>query len=79
MTVQQLIDRLAAFPKDALVYVPIAQDGSNGTVQFVAEVPHTDIPIPGIRISNDVALLPGMMEHFILPDDASDEDRQGES
>lgn len=79
MTVQQLIDRLKEYPAEALVYIPSNTDGKNGTVQFVAKVPHVEITIPGIRIDDDVALLPGEMEHFILEPDASDEDRQGES
>jgi len=79
MTVQQLIHRLMDYPPEAIVYVPSNTDGKNGTLQFVANVPHVEIPIPGIRIDDDVALLPGDMEHFILEDGASDEDRQGES
>ena len=79
MTVRQLIDRLATFPPDAIVYVPSSDDGRNGTVQFVVTTPHTNIPFEGLRIDADVSLLPGDMEHFILAPDASDEARQGES
>ena len=39
MTVRQLIIQLQQYPSDALVYVPIS-DGQNGTVQFVARLPH---------------------------------------
>jgi len=79
MTVGQLIDRLKEYPLDALVYVPCSLQGKNGTVQFIARVPHTNLPIPGIAIPDDVALLPGEMEDFILDPDASDDERQGES
>lgn len=79
MTVQQLIDRLKDYPPEAIVYVPCSLEGKNGTLQFVATVPHVDITIPGIRIDDDVALLPGEMEGFLHGDDASDDERQGES
>lgn len=79
MTVQQLRDRLNEYPPDALVYVPCSLDGKNGTVQFVTRVPYVNLPIPGIAIADDVALLPGAMEHFVLGPNATDEDRQGES
>lgn len=79
MTVQQLIDRLKAYPPDALVYAPCSMQGNNGTVQFIARVPHLNLPIPGIKIDDDVALLPGKMEGFILEADAPDEERQGDS
>lgn len=79
MTVLQLIDKLKQYPGEALVYVPISMSGKNGTVQFVARVPHLDLLIKGITIDDDVALLPGEMESFILEPGASDEERQGDS
>ncbi len=79
LTVQQLIDRLKEYPPHALVYVPCSMEGKNGTVQFIARIPHTNLPFSGIKIEDDVALLPGAMEGFVLDADATDEDRQGES
>jgi hypothetical protein len=79
MTVQQLIDSLRLYPPDSLVYIPISQDGANGTVQFVGRFPHTNLPVPGISITEDVALFPGEMERFVVAPDAPDEERQGES
>lgn len=78
MTVGQLVARLKEYNQDSLVYVPYNLDGKNGTAQFIANVHHTNLPIPGISISSDVAILPGLMEDFVCDGD-SDEERQGES
>ena len=78
MTVKQLIECLKTHDQDAIVYVPSSLDGTNGTVQFVAKVPHVNISIPGVTITDDVALLPGEMEQFVCDGD-SDEERQGDS
>lgn len=79
MTVARLIELLRQYPMDAIVYVPLAMDGKNGTVQFVAVMPHEDVTIQGVEIPDDVALLPGEMEGFLMPVDAPDEFREGQS
>lgn len=78
MTVKELIDRLATFDQDAMVYIPSNTTGSNDTVRFVAKMPHTGVGIKGIAIAPDVALLPGNMEQFVTESDKI-EDRMGDT
>lgn len=78
MTVQELRDRLSAFPADAMVYIPTNDTGKNDTVRFVCHMPHTALSIEGISIFPDVALLPGDMEHYVTDSDKI-EDRIGDT
>jgi len=77
MTVKDLIERLSTFPHDAMVYIPTNDTGKNDTVRFVCHMPHGNLPIAGIAISPDVALLPGEVEHYITTSDKI-EDRMGD-
>ena len=77
MTVKELIERLSTFNQEAMVYVPSNNNGQNDTVRFVANMLHTSLPIQGIRIDPDVALLPGDMEQFVT-DSENIEDRMGD-
>lgn len=78
MTVRELITRLAEYDQDAMVYIPTNDTGKNDTVRFVGAMAHTDLPIKGIRITPDVALLPGEMERYITDSDKI-EDRMGDA
>ena len=77
MTVRELINKLRNCDQSAIVYVPLNEDGKNGTAQCVARFQHTEISIPGIAVSDDVAILPGeMMARFIgSPSDEQEQHR----
>ena len=77
MTVKELVALLAEHDPNEMVYVPSNTDGTNDTVRFVARCPHLQ-SIPGVKISDDVALLPGAMEHFVTDSDKI-EDRIGDA
>lgn len=57
MTVGELIDRLRAFGRDRMVYVPDYTDGTVQLVTQVSDLPHLNVP-KGIAIPDDVVLLP---------------------
>lgn len=78
MTVRELIGRLSEFDQDAMVYIPSNNTGENDTVRFVVHMPHTGLPIQGIVVTPDVALLPGNMEQYVTDSDKI-EDRIGDT
>lgn len=80
MTVRELIIRLENFDDDAMVYIPCTvSDCNNGTVRFVANMPHNNIPEEmRIHIFPDVALLTGDMEGYVTASDLI-EDRMGDT
>lgn len=78
MTVKELTELLAQFDPDAMVYIPSNDTGKNDTVRFVTGVDHRNLPIDGIRIAPDVALLTGDMEHYVTNSEKF-EDRMGDA
>lgn len=63
MTVRELIEVLNRHDPDALVYLPVCEDGLSGVAAFVSIVEHTNLPA-GISIPPDITILPREMERF---------------
>jgi hypothetical protein len=78
MTKRELIDRLEPYDDDAMIYIPSNDTGKNDPVAFVCHMPHTHLPIAGIHIPPDVALLTGDMEQFVTSS-LKIEDRMGDT
>lgn len=64
MTVRELIAELQTHDQDALVWIPISEEGYNGHAKYVGICPHTDLP-DGVAVSDDVVILPMEMSKFI--------------
>ncbi len=72
MTVGELVDILNQVDRDRLVYVP-DHDGTAQIVAAVVDMKHLNIPIPGISIADDVAIIPASLME-ILHDEHDDEE-----
>ena len=64
MTVQEVYDALAQYPPDANVYVPDSRDGTAQIAKLVGPLRHVGEGIPGVRIPDDVYIIPWTDEEF---------------
>ena len=57
MTVGEVVDILSLVERERLVYVP-DKDGKAELVAAIVDLRHCDLPIEGISIPDDIALIP---------------------
>lgn len=73
MNVGELVDILNQVDRDRLVYVP-DHEGKAQIVAAVVDMRRENIPIPGISIADDVAIIPASLMDILHDEHDDDEE-----